>query len=171
MANEKSSDPSNMDELLERIEAAWQELNQLVSALSDAQMERPGSGGWTIKDNLAHLTAWEQFMLRYHLKGEPAHEVLGMDKVALATAEEDDINDFIFQRNHLRSVTDVMADFRRSHQEVLATLKQMSFANLMQPRYPKDPQKRPRLAWVIGNTYDHYQGHAATIRELLHAAA
>lgn len=171
MATNKSSDPTTMDELLERIEQGWQELNQLVSALNEAQMERPGPGGWTIKDNLAHLTAWEQFMLRYHLRGEPAHEVLGMDKVALATAGEDDINDFIYQRNHLRSTADVMADFRRSHQEVLATLKQMTFADLLTPRYPKDPEKRPRLAWVIGNTYDHYQGHATTIRELLTAAA
>jgi hypothetical protein len=171
MNTPNTADPTSMDELLQRIEQAWHELNQLVSALSESQLETPGPGGWTIKDNRAHLTAWEQFLIRYHLKDEPPHEVLGMDKATLEAADEDAINDFLFQHSRPRPATDVLADFRRSHQELLATLKQMKFADLMQPHFDDDPEKRPLLGWVIGNTYDHYQGHASIIRDLLHNAA
>ncbi len=41
-------------------EAAWGELQQLVSSLSPEQLEEPGysADGWSVKDLMAHIAAW-----------------------------------------------------------------------------------------------------------------
>ena len=39
-----------------------------------------------------------------------------------------------------------------------------TFPELMRSRFADDPEKRPLLDWVIGNTYDHYQEHRRTIQ-------
>ena len=158
--------PRSNAELMERIQREWTALEQSIAGLSDAQMSATDAGGWSAKDNLAHLTAWEQFVLRHHVQGGPAHEAMQVDETTMAQADEDGLNDIIFRRNRDRPVSEVLADFRRSHQQVLDTLEQMSYADLMKPRVFDDPQARPLIGWVIGNTYDHYQEHGANIRAL-----
>jgi hypothetical protein len=52
-----------------------------------------------------------------------------------------------------------------THNQVLDALGPMTFADLMQPRFADDPEARPLINWVIGNTYDHYQEHRQTIQD------
>jgi hypothetical protein len=52
---------------------------------------------------------------------------------------------------------------QRTHAELLDMLEQMSFADLMQPN-AEDPQRRPLIIWVMGNTYEHYREHQQTIQ-------
>ena len=42
----------------------------------------------------------------------------------------------------------------------------MSYADLMKPRYPDDPEMCPVIGWVIGNTYEYYREHGPAIRAL-----
>ena len=51
--------------------------------------------------------------------------------------------------------------------EVMARLEAMPFENLLQPRFPDDPQKRPLIEWVMGNTSDHIKEHRLTIEKAL----
>jgi len=158
--------PRDKAELMERIHREWDALERSIAGLSDAQMSAPDAGGWSAKDNLAHLTAWEQFMLRRHVQGGPAHEAMQVDEATMAQAGEDGLNDIIFRRNRDRPVSEVLADARRSHQQVLDTLEQMSYADLTKPRVFDDAQARPLIGWVIGDTYEHYREHGANIRAL-----
>jgi hypothetical protein len=162
-----ASSPRDMADLLLRIEQGWLALQLVIAPLNEAQMNLPGAGGWSIKDNLAHLTAWEQFMLQCYLQGRPAHEVVQVDEATWKTLNEDSQNDLLYRRNRDRPAKDVLADLLHSHEQVVATLKQMSFADLMKPHYPNDPQARPLVGWVIGNTYEHYQEHRVSIEALV----
>ena len=159
--------PRDKPELMERIQREWAALGQAVGQLSDEQMSLPGTGGWSVKDNLAHLAAWEQFMLLHYLRGRPAHEVMQVDEATMETIDENGLNEILYRRNRDRSVSDVLADFRRSHQQVLAALEQMSYADLMKPRHPDDAEARPVIGWVMGNTYEHYREHRAAIQALI----
>ena len=165
--NVGSSLPHDTTDLLKRVQHAWVELEQAFAGLSDEQMNIPGAGGWSIKDHLAHLTAWEQFMLQCHLRGRPAHKVMQVDEATWKTLDENGINDILYQRSRQRPVAEVMADRHRSHEQVVTTLEQIPFADLMKPNYPDDPQARPLIGWVIGNTYEHYQEHRAYIEALI----
>jgi hypothetical protein len=46
-------------------------------------------------------------------------------------------------------------------------LEGMSFEDLLMPRHADDPEKRPLVLWVIGDTSDHFAEHRETIGKLL----
>jgi hypothetical protein len=157
--------PLDKAELIAHIEREWTALLQTVEQITPGQMTTPDVGGWSPRDNLAHLAAWEQVMLRSYLQGQPPHQVLQMDEAALERMDENEINQVIFERNRLRSVEEVLKELHQSHAQVLSTLEQMTFADLMAPN-PDDPQGRPLIIWVINNTYEHYQEHRQTLQAL-----
>jgi uncharacterized protein YndB with AHSA1/START domain len=165
--NAQSSLPRDTADLLERIQREWAALEHVLAGLSDEQMEAHAADEWSIKDHLAHLTAWERFMLSHYLQGRPAHEAMQVDEATWKTLDENGVNAILHERNKARPAAEVLADRRRFHEQVVAALEKMSFADLMRPLFADDPQARPLIGWVIGNTYEHYQEHRATIEALV----
>ena len=163
----ESSIPNDKADLLVRIHREWSALLRAIEGLTPEQMSVPDAGGWSIKDNLAHLTAWEQFMLLHYLQGHPPHEAMQIDAATMERLDENGTNAVLFERNRLRPVANVLDGLRRSHEQVVAFLEQMSFSDLMKPRFPDDPQARPLIGWVIGNTYEHYQEHLRNIQVIV----
>ncbi len=162
------STPHSMADLLARIETEWSALLAAVEALSSEKMTTPDSGGWSPKDNLAHLAAWEQWLLRYHLGGEAAHQVLQLDEATFDSLDETSINALLYERNRDRSAESILGELHATHQQVLATLAVMSFDDLLAVRYADDPEQRPVLDWVIGNTNEHFHEHRQTIERAIH---
>lgn len=119
--------------------------------------------GWTIKDHLAHLTHWEQWLLRHHIVGEPPQDILKLDSVMMEDFDVDRANEIVLQQSRAHSLAKVLDNFHQTHAEVVATLRQMPFDKLLQPRYADDPEQRPLLNWVAGDTYEHYQEHSAAL--------
>ena len=159
--------PKDKADLLARIQREWSALMRTIEALSPEQMTTPGAGGWSVKDNLAHLAAWEQFMLRHHLQGEPPHQVMQIDEAAFGGQDENGLNAVLYERNKNRSAADILDGLKRSHAQIQAALERMPFTDLMKPRYADDPKQRPVIAWVIGNTYDHYREHRRAIEAIV----
>jgi hypothetical protein len=158
--------PRDKAELLAWIEREWVALGQSYAGLSDEQMSVPDTGGWSIKDNLAHVTEWERFMRLAYLQGIPEPEAMGIDAETLAREDENGINAILFQRNRDRSVADVLVELDRSHQQVVTELEGMTFEEMMRPMNPEDPKRRPLMLWIIGNTYEHYQEHRINVEKL-----
>jgi hypothetical protein len=151
---------------MERIRREWAALEHVYQGLSESQMSVPDTGGWSIKDNLAHLAEWHRYMRLYHLRNQSPHEVMGVDKESFEKLGEDEQNEVLFRRNKDRTLADVVTELRRSYEQVLADLDGMRFEDLMRPHYADDPEKRPLIGWVIGNTYDHYLDHREAIERL-----
>jgi uncharacterized protein (TIGR03083 family) len=160
--------PSSKVELMDRIHRSRQALEKVINPLGPEQLSSPGPAeGWAIKDHLAHLAAWEQFMLRHYIHDMAPHEAMGVDEETMRAADETGINDILYSRNKHRPIDEVLAEFHHSYQEVLSTLEAMSFDDLMKARFLDDPEKRPTLTWVAGNTYGHYAEHTLWIKQLL----
>ena len=159
--------PRNTSELLSEIDREWLELMKVVKKLTPAQMTTPDSGGWSPKDNLAHLAAWMHFMHESSLNKRPGHEVLEIDAATYAGLDEDGENAMIFERNRSRTTADVLSDLERSYAQVVETLKKMPFADLMKPLSEKNPAKRPVFASVLGNTSEHFLEHRKIIERNL----
>lgn len=52
--------------LLKRLDGAWGAFKESYAGLSDAQLMEPGvSGAWSVRDILAHVTAWEEEALKH----------------------------------------------------------------------------------------------------------
>lgn len=159
--------PGNKQELMSAIEREWNLLIDLAASLTDEQMSMPDSGGWSPKDNLAHLAEWMNVLIGYHMDKRPAHEVIGVTEDVVRGWDMEVINPVLFERNKNRPSGEVMEMLRQAYVTLEAKLESTPFEDLLQPRHADDPEKRPLLLWVLGDTTEHFQEHRETIeREL-----
>ena len=164
--NSFAAPPRDKAELLDRIGRSRAALEGTVDSLSEAQLAAPGpGGGWSAKDHLAHLAAWERKALA-ELEGRPPHEVFGVDRASYEASDVDQLNEGVHRRNKERPAAEVLADFRESHGRLLAALERAADADLFAAAGPGDSGANPLRESVIGNTYEHYPEHLATIRAL-----
>ena len=161
--------PKSKAELMSLIGREWSALMDVVVQLSPAQMLRPDEGGWSPKDNLAHLTEWMNILVAYYLDHRPAHEVIGVDPEVTAAWNFEIMNDIMFERDRNQPVEQVMAELKGAYAKVLVRLELMTFDDLMKPLRSDDPEQQPIINWVIGNTSDHFAEHRETIAKMLKA--
>jgi len=162
---EYSGLPQTKDELLHRIEKEWQKLEIAVSSLRHERMEIPDSGGWSVKDNLAHLAEWERFLRLHHMRGLLPHEVVGIDPKTFEKIDENDLNAILFERNKRRSIEDVVKGLHESHAQVMLELDKLPFEDMMQLVHTEDEDPKSILYWIAGNTYEHYREHRQSIEK------
>lgn len=155
--------PKDKSELMSALEREWNLLLNLANKLTDAQMTRPDSGGWSPKDNLAHLYEWMNVLMGYHMDQRPPHEVLNVLPEVTKEWDFDIINPAIFERNKNKSRKEVLDELKQVYGKLYARLDSMSFEELLQPRRADDPEKRPVLLWILGDTTEHFLEHRETI--------
>ena len=126
--------------LLKSIQREWDALLSVIERLSPAQMVTPDSGGWSPKDNLAHLSEWMKVLLGYHIDNRPPHEVLGVPAEIVKDWDSTVINPVLFERNKNRSTADVLAELQKVYAELTARLESNTFHRfgscLTNSRYP-----------------------------------
>lgn len=159
--------PENKHELMSAIRREWGLLMDVVARLDEKQMITPDAGGWSPKDNLAHLSEWMKTMMGHHMDKRPAHEVMDLPEDITRGWDMEVINPELFERNKDRPTQEVVDELRHTYDEVIKRLENMSFDELMAPRHADDPGKRPLLMWVLGDTSDHFAEHRQVIERAL----
>jgi hypothetical protein len=159
--------PGSKAELMSAIRREWQALMEVVAKLDEQKMTTPDEGGWSPKDNLAHLAEWMNSLMGYHMDHRPPHEVMGIPEEATKGWDMEVINPLLFERNKNRSSADVLDELKLVYERLTAKLNAMPFEDLLKPRDPADPQKRPLLLWVLGDTSEHFAEHRQTIEKML----
>jgi hypothetical protein len=145
----------------------WKLLMDVVAKLNEQKMTTPDPGGWSPKDNLAHLAEWMTLLMDHHMDKRPAHEVFGVSEETTKDWDMEVINPVLFARNKDRSRQEVLNHVKQVYEKLVAKLEAMSFDDLLKPRDPDDPQKRPLLLWVLGDTTEHFAEHRETIERML----
>lgn len=159
--------------LLDTIEADYMWLESLVASIPDAQLcAEPSGGGWSIKDIMAHVAAWEQICARWLAACTRGATPNPSERI------EDWVNDRLYRENRDRSLAEVQALVRQAHQ---AFFQQVDL--LLQTLSEEDITAPHRFAWtehwpgssllavIANNSYEHYQDHTQQIRRLLGATA
>lgn len=159
--------------LLEDIERAWVALNTELARLTEAQMTTlRDAQGWTVKDHLTHLTAWER-SVAFLLQGQPRHEGLGVEEPVYLHGTFDDINGVIQQQHKDLPLAEALAQFRGTHQRLLTLLQTLTDADLNKrynhylPQEPREGGGPPAIDLVYGNTADHFSEHLVWIKTLV----
>jgi hypothetical protein len=150
-------------DLLRQIAEGYAAFQALLTPLDEAQMITPTvNGPWSVKDNLAHLTAWHDYLtgvLRGVRTGEqPASFVPG--------ATEDEQNEHLYQAHKDDALEDVRRAFAASYAEVVAAVETLNEEALNRPA-PWSDAPYPVWGTVAGNTYGHYAEHGAIIHRWL----
>jgi hypothetical protein len=156
--------PIEKNTLLAEIAKDYTDFTTLLASLSEEQITTTGvNGTWTVKDNIAHITAWHNWVndLLREIKGGEKQEY-GVDWSDEAV---DEVNERVYQQNKLLPLAEVLAQFHTSYQQLLGTVQSMSLEELNTSM----PVPSKALAWQIiaGNTYEHYQEHIAIIQDWL----
>lgn len=159
--------PENKQELMSAIKREWNLLMEVVAKLDDQKMSTLDAGGWAPKDNLAHLSEWMNSLMGYHMDKRPAAEVMRIPEEAAEGWDMEVINPILFERNKNRSTGEVLEELKQTYETLIAKLEAMTYEELMKPRHENDPEKRPLLLWVIGDTSDHFAEHRQTIEKML----
>jgi hypothetical protein len=141
--------------LLERLETAWAAFKASYAGLSDSELLEPGvTGAWSVRDIIAHVTAWEEEALKYLpliLEGgrPPRYSVTygGIDAFNARMTE---------QKRGL-SLAEVLAQRDETHRRLVALVQSVPADQLTgETRF----RRRLRL-----DTYGHYPQHAEAIRK------
>ena len=163
--------------LLSDIERAWAALDTALGRLTEAQLTTPADAqGWTAKDHIIHMTAWERSVV-FFLQDQPRHAGLGVDEALYRRGNADEINAVIYWQRHKLPLADALAQFRDVHQQLLALLQPLTDADLLKPYrhyLPAEPGEGdgPLAVNVIyWNTADHFSEHLAWIEALVDKAA
>jgi hypothetical protein len=138
-------------EVLALIHSGLADFESTSARFSEAQMaEAKVQEEWTVKDILAHITAWERWLLRGlsgTMKAEP---------VVYSEVEVNRINAEFYEASRARPLADVQADFKRVHQDVLKAVE-------AQP----DVIEGKALELIMNNTHGHYAEHLPAMRAWL----
>jgi hypothetical protein len=151
-------------EFLAKIQEQWQELMAFIDPLSPEQMMVKDAGGWTIKDNLAHISAWERFITANQFEGQTAPQAFGLPADEFARLDEAGYNAIILQRNLDRPLGDVLTNLTRTHAALIERLEALSEEDLHTLMFSVGVKPEEVMTWIINNTFDHYAEHLRTIQ-------
>ena len=153
---------------MQPIDTGWARLVELVNQVEAAGgVSRAAADGWTVKDHLTHIAAWEHSLLAL-IEGHDRERAMGLSEAVDGIDNENEA----IRKLHENETEDVaLAHFRDSHARLVSALGKLSDADLQKPYshyQPTDPnEKRPVVGWVAGNTYEHYAEHIEWINQLL----
>jgi hypothetical protein len=152
----------NKTELLQTIQECRHEIECCWEAATDEQLtQRPGpQSDWSIKDLMAHLTFWEQDMLK------------SLGNSALNTTPDwnddtDAVNARVFEANKDRPLDEIRAEFRRSLDQICDLVGCLSDDDLTNTEIErlKLGDGTPLWQYIASETYEHYRDdHLADVR-------
>jgi hypothetical protein len=157
--------------LLERINRTYQALIDSLPMDDRQQPSLPAQDPdvWTPKDILAHVTTWEEVLIRFHLSGEEFSSVVGIDGVRYRETPFDEINQHLNQRFRDWSLDEVMDYAHQTHTQLLSRLRQIEEEDLLAPAVALEAQgypAEPLLSYVAAITYEHYSEHLEHINQV-----
>ncbi len=128
-------------ELVQQLNSENEEWETLLAEIGEDRMEEPGiAGAWSIKDIVAHLTAWRRRTVGRleavaHGRPEPAHEW------PAELHEDDEINAWFHERDRDKSVRQTLAESRGVFEQLVSAIGKM----------PEDTLDHPeRFPWMEG---------------------
>jgi hypothetical protein len=159
-------------ELLAETERSWSALNAAIARMTESQITTlKDEQGWTIKDHIIHLAAWERSVV-FFLQGKPRHEGLGVDEAIYRKGDDDAINAVIQKQRSDMSLSQALAELRNTHAQLLALLEPLTDDDLSRryrhylPDEPGDGDGPPAMNVIKGNSASHFAEHLAWIEAL-----
>ena len=158
--------PASKSLLLHHIRSERASLEAVIELLGASNLTQPVlDDGWSVKDVLTHITAWERRIVRAIGEGQRG-ETPGWPEPGMTLADVDALNARDFARNRERSLEDVLDDSLASYQAAVACAESLSDDEVMRPPAWRDSV--PLFRMIGANTWEHYREHIDQI-EAWHA--
>ena len=173
MPREASDGSSNANQLAAHLVRhtvdAWVQLTACVDALPDDLWTGPtDAAGWTVKDHVAHVTAWDASLVRLLTDGTPRPESLRVSAAAWAGGYGP-VNEEIRQQGRHDSVDDVRTARDRTWRDVRALIARFSEDDLRQPatRFGLEGDRGSLFDKLVDDLSTHYAQHLSCIQAIV----
>jgi hypothetical protein len=131
---ETRQEPHNRAQLLEAIAGSWNPCVALIDALTDEQWTVPTDGrGWTVKDHVAHVTAWENVVIEVFRGGSPQYVTLQMSEADWLAGGVDGADVLIHSRKAGQSLRRVKNNRDVTHARIVTILSELPEEALTRP--------------------------------------
>jgi hypothetical protein len=150
------------DELLRDLAAGHEDLLQAIAGLLANEAAADGvMAGWSAKDLLAHVTAWEAELLKAMAQGRAGKRPAYAD---LTAADEDAFNEKWRKEFKKKPLDQVLADLGEVHNHMLRQAAKLEEAELSDPARFAWTDGQPLAAVIADGAPAHKREHAAQIR-------
>jgi len=161
------TDPTSKHELLGILQAEKSRLEIIVGRLTEAQLLEPGiEDNRSVKDLLAHITAWEQRMINW-LNESVAGLVPQRPAPGMTWDDLDRLNEQTFLENKDKALTEVMSASATSYAQALRRVQEMTDQDLFDGARFAWREGDPLWHMVAANTWWHYKEHREQIEAWL----
>jgi hypothetical protein len=184
---EASTSPKSKNELLERMRAGREEWDALIAQIPDSARTEPAlPGGWSVKDLIAHVAAYEHWtaaQIRAANEGRtPTNsELYGSDETPGDPEEwdigEDVVNQTepdIIDRQNARiyaqyketPLAEVMTFSSQAFADLMAAVEAVSEEDVTRPGAQTWTEDSTLLEIIPGQSYAHYEQHTGELRSI-----
>lgn len=156
----------NKVKILDEMQTKYAALEDILAPLDETQMTTEGvNGDWSIKDVLAHITAWQQRSLIWLHAATRNEEptISGPDSVE----EMDRLNEQFYKENKSCPLVDVLTGFRTTYLQIVNEVQFLNEEDLVDPHRFTWMKGKPLWYIIAGDTFEHYQEHSGSIQEWL----
>jgi hypothetical protein len=162
--------PHTMAAIITRIERAMQRVIQAITPLSPTQMLEPRlPDDRSVKDVLAHLTWWDQWLLFTlpddHTTPQARITPPLVDQIPRTEHWADEMNAKVYVYNQARELSPIQAEFTATCKQLLQRVSQLSIDDLDNPDGMAALIGQPVAPLVLG-IYEHYEEHAHELEQL-----
>ena len=144
--------PTSKSALLDQIRTDRAALEALLGRVPANRLEEPGAmGDWTVKDVMAHVTAWERRLDQWLAANE---------RPPLTGELIEQMNQERYEQDRNRPLADIQADFDHIHQTVVRHIDNfVTDESLTNPPPAATNTRTPGWRIIAACTYLHYQEH------------
>ena len=158
--SERSNYQLSKAEVLSGIQSEYDLLEEILAGLSESQMVQPGvEGDWSVKDIIAHIATWQKRMVGWVIEARQG-KTPPMEE---GEAQIHQWNQQDYLANRDRALADILAEFRRWHQEAVTLTKAIPEEELCDLHRYAWLNGKPLWAMIVGDTGNHYRDHRQAI--------
>ncbi|UHA71851.1 ClbS/DfsB family four-helix bundle protein [Paenibacillus sp. 481] len=153
----------SQQQLLQLIAVQYDKLTNLLQELSLEQAIQPGvQGPWSVKDILAHLTAWNERLLRWVEECEQGLVPITPEP-GYSWAQIHELNEQAYLQQKETPFPTVIQHFNTVHEQVVSRIATWSDEQLNDAHAYSFSDQQPLWTVVGFNSFDHYRAHLAAI--------
>jgi len=139
------------DEIIEKIQSSYSRILLLYrGGTVDELLEPVLANGWSVKDTLAHIAAWESRCAALLAEGRDSNAPLK------ATPDVEALNQEVFEERQRWSWAEVESEFLGAHKDLLEAIQSL----------PPD-RLNDALVWesIAEETWQHYEEHLPDLEQ------
>jgi uncharacterized protein (TIGR03083 family) len=161
--------PNSQADLTAQSRRAWEALQAETGPLSAAEMTAPGTvGEWSVKDVLAHLTAWQQMVLGWYAAGKRG-ETPRTPSDKHTWAQIPALNQDIYEAHRDQPLDEVRAELAASHRQAMSLVESLDDAELFTPNVYAWTKTTTLGSYFTSALSSHYEWARKEIRKGLKA--